>query len=340
MTTVALDITHTGWITTFQDLGRHGSEQRGVPTGGAADQHAAAVANLLAGNPAHATLLESLGGELALVPDADVLLAVTGAPAEVTVAGAPATAWTPLLVPAGQEIRVRPDISRGTRTYLAVNGALAAKRLLGSTAPDARMGFGQAVSRGDRVLLETEFGGFGRRPFEPLLFRLPVPVPRFDEGTWTVDVVASHGIHTIPGVRELIEDSVYTVTPRSNHVGLRLDGPVLHPDGDTEIVSHGVPVGALQIPHADELIVLGRYRSLTAGYPIVGVASRACLPLLGQAGPGRRLRFRWTDRETSLRRFTQRAAEVRTLGRAAAEAFGALGFSAPLSRIKREDILN
>ncbi|MFC8086956.1 biotin-dependent carboxyltransferase family protein [Streptomyces sp. NPDC057340] len=340
MTTVGLDITRTGWVTTFQDLGRSGSEQLGVPTGGAADQHAAVVANLLAGNPAHAVLLESLGGELALVPDADVLLAVTGAPAEVTVAGAPAGAWTPLVVPAGQEIRIRPDTGRGMRSYLAVNGTLAAKRLLGSAAPDARMGFGQTVNRGDRVLLATEFRGFSRQPFAASLFRLPVPVPRFDEDTWTVDTVATSGSDNIPGVRELIEDSVYTVTPRSDHVGLRLDGPVLHPDGDTEIVSHGVPVGALQIPHADELIVLGRYRSLTAGYPIVGVASRACLPLLGQAGPGRRLRFRWTDRETCLRRSARRAAEVRTLRDAVAEAFAALGFPVPLSHMNREDILN
>ncbi|MPY48823.1 5-oxoprolinase subunit C family protein [Streptomyces acidicola] len=331
MTTVALDITSTGWVTTFQDLGRRDTEQRGVPTGGAADQHSAAVANLLVGNPRGATLIENLGGELALVPDADVLLAVTGAPAEVTVGGGPVDGWTPLVVPAGEEIRVRADMSRGTRTYLAVNGMLTAPTLLGSAAPDARMGFGQLLAPGARVLVETEFRGFGRRVFEPPLFRLAVPVPRFEEDPWVVDVVASHSIHTIPGIRELIEDSVYVVTPRSNHVGLRLAGPVMHPDSDAEIVSHGVPIGALQIPHADELIVLGRYRSLTAGYPIVGVASRAALPLLGQAGPGRELRFRWTGRETSLRRFARREAQVHALGHAAAEAFGALGFTAPLS---------
>ncbi|MGY0064404.1 5-oxoprolinase subunit C family protein [Streptomyces sp. LZ34] len=332
MKTVALEITGTGWVTTFQDLGRHDTERHGVPTGGAADQHSAAVANLLVGNPRGATLIENLGGELALVPDADVLLAVAGAPARVTVGGAPADSWSPLVVPAGHEVRVRGDMNRGARTYLAVNGALIAQTLLGSAAPDARMGFGQAVTRGSRVLLDTEFGGFGRRLFEPPLFRLPVPVPRFDDGPWVVDVVASHGIHTIAGIREVVEEATYVVTARSNHVGLRLDGPVRHPDTDTEIVSHGVPIGALQIPHADELIVLGRYRSLTAGYPIVGVASRASLSLLGQAGPGRELRFRWTDRETSLRRFTRREAEVRALGHAAAEAFGALGFTAPLSR--------
>ncbi|MEW2396115.1 biotin-dependent carboxyltransferase family protein [Streptomyces sp. NPDC046862] len=331
MKTVALDVTSTGWITTFQDLGRCGTEQRGVPTGGAADQHSAAVANLLAGNPRGAALIENLGGELALVPDTDVLLAVTGAPSRVTVAGSTADSWAPLVVPAGHEVRVRGDMSRGLRTYVAVNGTLSTERLLGSAAPDPRMGFGQRVAPGARVLLETAFRGFGRRPFEAALFRLPVPVPRFDDGPWVVDVVATHGARSLPGIREVIEESVYVVTPRSDHVGLRLDGPVLHPDTDTEIVSHGVPVGALQIPHADELIVLGRYRSLTAGYPIVGVASRASLSLLGQAGPGREVRFRWIDRETSLRRLARCETEVRALARAVAGAFGALGFTAALA---------
>ncbi|MFJ9899922.1 biotin-dependent carboxyltransferase family protein [Streptomyces sp. NPDC091280] len=333
MRTVALDFTRTGWITTYQDLGRSGTEQRGVPTGGAADQHSAVVANLLVGNPRDATLIESLGGELAFVPDADVLIAVTGAPAEITVAGSPAAGWSPQVAPAGQEVRILGNLSRGTRTYLAVNGTIGAEALLGSAAPDPRMGFTQAVVRGSRVLVETDFRGFGRRLFGAPLFRLPVPVPRFDDGPWVIDVVATHGVRSITGIRELIEESLYVVTPRSDHVGLRLAGPVRHPDGDTEIVSHGVPVGALQIPHADELIVLGRYRSLTAGYPIVGVASRASLPLLGQAGPGRELRFRWTDRETSVRQHARAEDEIRLLGRATAEAFAALGFATPLLRL-------
>ncbi|MEW1720566.1 allophanate hydrolase [Streptomyces sp. NPDC093109] len=332
MTAVSLDITGTGWLTTLQDLGRRDAERRGVPTGGAADQHSAAVANVLVGNPRGATLIENLGGELALVPDRDVLVAVAGAPARVSVDGAMAGDWSPVVVPAGREIRVRCDTGRGTRTYLAVNGAIGAETFLGSAAPDARMGFGQILTRGARLPLETEFRRFRRAFFEPPLFRLPVPALRCPEGPWTIDVVESPGIHAIPGVREVIEESAYVVTPRSNHVGLRLDGPVRHPDTDTEIVSHGVPVGALQIPHADELIVLGRYRSLTAGYPIVGVASRASLPLLGQAGPGRELRFRWVDRETSLRAHAEREREVRMLERAVAGAFGALGLATPLPR--------
>jgi len=325
MTTVALEITGTGWLTTFQDLGRRDTERLGVPTGGAADQHSAVVANLLAGNPRGATLLENLGG-LALVPDHDLLVAVTGAPARVTVGGAPVGGWSPVTVPAGAELRVH-DVRLGSRTYLAVHGAIAADTFLDSAAPDARMGFGQVITPGTRVLLETEFRGFDQP-----VFRLPVPTLPFEKGPWLVDVVESQGGTAIPGIRELIAESSYVVTGRSTHVGLRLDGPVRHPADETEIVSHGVPVGALEIPHADELIVLGRYRSLTAGYPIVGVAARTSLPLLGQAGPGRELRFRWIDRETSVRRSGRREAELRTLERATADAFGALGLRTALAR--------
>ncbi len=324
--TISLDITATGWITTLQDLGRRDTEQLGVPTGGAADQHSASVANILVGNPRDAALVESLGGEFAFVPDADILLAVTGAPAEVTVGHAHVDAWTPVVVPAGYEVRIR-DTHIGTRVYVAVNGAIATERFLGSAAPDPRMGFTQAIARGATLRLESSFLGFRHDYFDQTLFRLPVPVMRFEDGPWTIDIVESAELDGIRGMRDLLGSSTYTVTDRSNHVGLRLNGPVAHPDSDEEIVSHGVPIGALEVPHSDELIVLGRYRSLTAGYPIVGFATRASLPVLGQAGPGRELRFRWVDRFEAVRHQSQREGELRTLTTAVTDAFEALGFA-------------
>jgi 5-oxoprolinase (ATP-hydrolysing) subunit C len=324
MRTVELSVTDTGWLTTFQDLGRRDSERLGVPTGGAADQRSATVANLLVGNPADAVLLESMAGEVALVPARDVLVAVTGAPAVVTVGGAHADSWTPLIVPAGSEIRVA-GAPFGMRSYLAVAGALRAERFLGSAAPDARMGFAQKVARGSRILVDSPFDGFARTGFPTELFRLPVPRTDLADGPWTIDVVDAPASTTVRGIRELIAESTYTVTDRSNHVGLRLNGPVLHPEDDTEIVSHGVPIGALEVPHADELIVLGRYRSLTAGYPIVGFATQTSLAVLGQAGPGRELRFRWVDRDEAVRSRLAEDLALRALRDAVGSAFEALG---------------
>jgi biotin-dependent carboxylase-like uncharacterized protein len=337
---VSLSVTATGWVTTFQDLGRRRSEQLGVPTGGAADQHSASVANILVGNPRDAVLIESLGGEFAFVPSDDVLIAVTGAPAEVTVGHARIDSWSPVVVPAGHEVRVR-DLRIGARAYIALNGVLRAERFLGSAAPDPRMGFGQTIARGSTLRLESAFAGFRHDFFDQTLFRLPVPELKFENRPWHIDVLPSAELATIPAMRELVSTATYTVTDRSNHVGLRLSGAVDHPDTDEEIVSHGVPIGALEVPHSDELIVLGRYRSLTAGYPIVGFAARESLPLLGQAAPGRELRFRWIDREEAVRQRVVHEGERRTLTAAVAEAFDALGFTrrtplAPLETARKE----
>ncbi|WP_044440864.1 biotin-dependent carboxyltransferase family protein [Agreia bicolorata] len=329
--TAHLDVTDTGWLTTFQDLGRTDTERRGVPSGGAADQHSAAVANILVGNRRGAPLIESMGGELAIVPDVDVLVAVTGTPSRVTVGGAHVDSWTPVVVPAGHELRISEG-GLGARSYLAINGLLAVERFLGSAAPDARMGFGQVIARGSEIRVDTGFHGFDRTFFDQSLFRFPVPRLAFDEKPWTIDVLPSDQLVGIPGMRELVAESIYTVTDRSNHVGLRLNGPVLHPDDRTEIVSHGVPIGALEVPHADELIVLGRYRSLTAGYPIIGFATRTSLAMLGQAGPGRELRFRWVDRDRAVHAARAVEGELQKLESVVSDAFVALGVPTTFSR--------
>lgn len=298
MRSVGLDILSTGWLTTYQDLGRHHVEKLGVPTGGAADQHSASVANILVGNRRDAPLLETMGGTLTLSPSADVLVAVTGAPTNATLDGTRITTWTPVVVPAGCTLSLC-DLPLGSRAYVALQGELLAERFLGSVAPDARMGFGQVIPAGAPVELRTRFSGLAMGSFPVEYFRFATPRLPFDEGPWTIDVVRTGEGENCPGLQELLARSTYTVTEKSNHVGLRLDGPVLHPDVP-EIVSHGVPIGALEVPYSEELIVLGRYRTLTAGYPIIGVATSTSLAPLGQAGPGRQLRFRWVDRREAV----------------------------------------
>lgn len=289
--TTRLDIVDAGWMSTFQDTGRTGSEQLGVPVGGSADQHSAAVANILVGNARSNTLLEIIG-EFSAVPDQDILIAATGGVGAVLVGDYSADPWSPVVVPAGVELRLQPQAGTA-RMYLAAAGTFTADTFLGSTASDARMGFTQQIRHGDSISLNTAFTGFRQPFFDHALFRLPVPIWHAADGEWTVPMLP--GPHsTILGIRELIAGSSYRVTDQSNHVGIRLDGPVLHPADDTEIVSHGVPVGAVEIPHGDELIVLARYRTVTAGYPIVGFIPDTAQAVLGQASPGRIVRFTWT----------------------------------------------
>ncbi len=301
---VALTVGEAGWLSTFQDLGREDSEYMGVPCGGAADQHSAATANILVGNRRGAALMEIMGGRFVFTPSEDIFVSITGTPAEVTVGGVLVPMWEPVCVPARAKVMIS-KATHGMRNYLAFSGNLDASRFMGSVAPESRMGFPQQLVAGQKVRLASRYHSFSQPYLGQPLFRLPVPVPDFSPEVWTVDVVDGPETDRTPGIRELLSGSTYTVGPKSNHVGLRLNGPIIHPEGLGEIVSHGVPIGAFEIPHGDELIILGRSRTLTAGYPIVAVATKASLPLLGQASPGRKMTFRWVSQKAAVERWRE-----------------------------------
>ncbi|MHC6594022.1 5-oxoprolinase subunit C family protein [Arthrobacter sp. C152] len=321
---VTLTINEAGWLSTFQDLGREASEYLGVPCGGAADQLSAATANILVGNRRQAALMEIMGGRFVVTPSRDVFISVTGATADLAVGGVPVPMWQPICVPAGTRV-VISNARDGMRNYLAFSGDLETPRFMGSAAPESRMGFPQQLSVGQKVGLASRYRGFSQPYLGQPLFRLPVPVPDFSAKVWTVDVVDGPETEKTPGIRELLSSSVYTVGGKSNHVGLRLDGPVIHPEGLGEIVSHGVPIGAFEIPHGDELIILGRSRTLTAGYPIVAVAAKASLPLLGQASPGQKMTFRWVSQDFAVERWREQQRLLCALEDRVQNLFGAVG---------------
>lgn len=321
---VEVAIGESGWRTTVQDLGRVGTERAGVPRGGAADQLSARVANILVGNAQSAPLIESLGGTLVFTADEDVLVSATGSVADFAIDGCSVDHGQPIAVPKGVPVRVVCS-EAAARTYVALSGALRTPRLLGSAAPDPRMGFTQALNSGTMLTLDTAVTHIEQPTLGRALFRLPTPLRTWDEEAWTIDLVECAETDRIPGIRDLVASSEYTVDMRSDHVGVRLDGPVLHPADADEIVSHGVPIGAVEIPHGDEVIVLGRYRTLTAGYPIVGFATRTAQSLMGQVRPGRTVRFRWVDRGAARAQALAREAELALLEAAAIAAFDSLG---------------
>lgn len=325
MTTRAeLLIQQPGWLTTLQDLGRPGAEHLGVPVAGAADQYSAAMGNALVGNRREAPSIEIMATAFTATAMNDMLIAVTGAAAEVRIDGHRAPQWTPLCVPAGAEISIH-NVRNGIRIYLCINGEIDADLFLGSAAPDARMGFPQRLHAGSRVGAHSAYVRFTHPYSQQPLMLPPVRVPDLRTACWTIDVTDGPETAAVPGIRELLAGSEYTVTDRSNHVGLRLSGPVLHPEGMDELLSHGVPIGGVEIPHSDELIILGRARSLTAGYPIVAVVTSAAMSILGQAGPGRRIRLRWRTLDDAIANYRAQQADIARTEESVTRLFDALG---------------
>lgn len=274
--------------TQVTDLGRRRGPRFGVSVNGALDQRSARVANILVGNPDDAPLLEITALDVEFVSDVDILIAVTGADGHLTVDGVGRPSNQPVSIRAGQTVALR-GLQGGLRAYLAVRGSFDVPRLLGSCAPDSVLGFGGRIAAGGSIAVRRATPPIFNQNFTAELYCLDVPRPA---AGFVVDVTDGPDIADFGDTAARLFEQPYLVTPTSNHIGLRMTGPLPERRVQGEVLSRGVPVGAVEVPPGDELLVLHRGRGVTAGYPVLAVATSGALDVLAHVRPGQRVRFR------------------------------------------------
>jgi KipI family sensor histidine kinase inhibitor len=281
-----LEVVKPGALTTVQDLGRTGRQHQGIPVGGPMDREAARVANLILGNDENAPLLEATltGPELRFLRE--TWIAVTGASVR-GVAG-----WRPLKVGAGEGVSFA-ELGEGTYAYIAVAGGLDIPHVLG----------------GAGTLLRAEMGGWNGRPLRAGDRLGARPGFVHATGSWSVSSAfkANHSstviVRFISGPqwnwfsassrRSFIEDA-FKITPHSDRMGLRLEGPSLRSGDMQELTSEGVGFGSIQVPSDGNPIILMADRQTIGGYPKIGHVISVDLPRLAQARPGTSVRFQET----------------------------------------------
>jgi biotin-dependent carboxylase-like uncharacterized protein len=288
----ALHILAIGLPPIFQDLGRHGQTAQGVTTSGALDRGALKRANRLVGNRDDQPCLEITLGGLAFRAIGRSVVALTGAPAEMSIESMAGTTFVApsnraLALEDGNVVRIgRP--ARGMRSYLAVRGGFAVEPVLGSASNDllARIGpdpvaIGQKLSI--RPAPPDAFGARQRLPATALpavgdVVSLDVTLgPRTD---WFTD----------ESVRRFLSQS-WEVTPQSSRVGIRLAAEPLQRARDGELPSEGIVAGAIQVPPGGQPILFLADHPLTGGYPVIAVVADHHLDLAGQVPIDARIRF-------------------------------------------------
>ncbi len=277
-----------GFLTTIQDHGRWGYQHLGVPTSGAMDQRAFQLANLLLKNNPHTPVLEMTlaGTEIEFLQD--TCAAVTGADLGAELNGRPFPLWSSAPVQSGSVLRFTQRRG-GCRAYLAVSGGFQVVPLMGSASTYLRGQWGgldgRALKAGDYLM-----GGQGTEskagysvPEELRSYiddRGPIPViPGPQEDAFTEDAV------------DCFYRSTYSVSSQSDRMGIRLDGPKLTHRQGADIISDGIPPGAIQIPGHGTPIVMTADRQTTGGYAKIGVVTRTGLDRLAQLIPGDRITF-------------------------------------------------
>lgn len=304
------------------DLGRPRGPRFGVPVGGALHQGAARVANVLVGNPPEAPLLETTATDLELVSDVDLLVAVAGAPMTFWVDGVARPLAEPVSVPAGSIVTLE-GMTAGLRTYLAVHGSFEVPTLLGSCAPDTVLGFGRRLAAGDELRVHRAVTPVENPWFAASLYDLRAPVSPV--GRSVVEVADGPDAAEFGDTAERLFAAPYIVGPASNHIGLRLGGRTPERQASGEVLSRGVPVGAVEVPPGDELLVLHRGRGVTAGYPVLAVVTATSLDTLAQARPGDEVTFSRVSTAHAVERARAAHVRVAALQDRVATVFAALG---------------
>jgi antagonist of KipI len=208
-------------------------------------------------------------------------------------------------------------VADGCRAYVAVAGGFAVPAVLGSlsTHVPARLGGleGRPLQAGDVLPLgapgaaaagllaalrrQAGNAAWAPAPWGVSPYALPAyndhPVVRVTPGPeyerFTPDSAARFG------------DTAFVLSPRSDRMGCRLEGPQLRmglSDGGS-MLSEPVTAGTVQVPPDGYPIVLMADRQTTGGYPRIAQVAEADMPVLAQLRPGETVRFEWINTDES-----------------------------------------
>lgn len=292
--TPALEVLATGLQALFQDLGRPGQARQGVSTSGAMDRGALRLANRLVGNPAEWPVLEITTGGFRCRSRGDTVVAVTGAELPLTLCDAAGRCWPvathqALALADGDTLSLGAPLA-GVRSCLAVRGGFEVAPVLGSAATDTLAQVGPPALQPGQLLAVRPLAGAAivslpQPPDEPL--------PRSGQVVELDVVLGPRTDWFTPEAQALLTRQLWTVTPQSNRVGLRLQGDTpLARSQPAELPSEGTVLGAIQVPASGQPVLFLADHPLTGGYPVIGAVAPHHLDRAGQIPVGAQLRFK------------------------------------------------
>lgn len=283
ITMASLEVIKPGLMTSIQDFGRKGLSFFAIPGAGVMDENAARIALLLLGLPEDHPLIECTAIAPSLRFHGAVRLAISGADFGWQLNGQPVSPNSIVDINDGDVLQGY-QARQGFRGYIALDGALRVKKILGSYAtymPAALGGFsGRLLQRGDVLAWDSW---------------------QIEKNTF--DIYAGPEFASLSAnSQERLKNISYELSPDSNRMGLRLRGPLLSAEYFQLTDSRPVLPGFLQLPPSGQPIIVLQDGQTTGGYPRIAYLARPDLGRLNQIHLGAEIQLRLhqsenTDRE-------------------------------------------
>jgi antagonist of KipI len=287
-------VERAGFLTSVQDRGRTGFREFGVSLGGGLDSFGLRVANLLVGNDEGAAGLEITLGGLQLRFEDERVVAWCGGDFDVRIGSRALPAGHAGLVSAGEKMKIGvPKL--GCRSWLSISGGIYVEPVLGSRSTDLRAGFGgfegHTLRDGDVLPLgmcpaspnpATGISSW-TAPHDWVSPAKPKPILRFIRGVdWNRFNASS---------LQCLTSEVFAVSPDSDRMGVRLEGPELKRVDESDLISEAVSPGTIQVPPSGKPILLLGDCQTIGGYPKMAHVITVDLGVAAQLRAGDRVRF-------------------------------------------------
>jgi len=282
---VFIKVLKTGVQTTVQDLGRYGYSHFGISPSGPADSLSFRIGNMVVGNNEDLAGLEMtlLGGDFEF--DLDTEVAITGSQFNIYLNGKETPHNEPFHVKKNQILSIGMT-KEGARCYLSVKGGIKIQNYLNSKTTHIMSGMGGLMGRplkkGD--LLEINESGKINTPNIPnKIHDINTSIVRitrglqssyFSENTW-----------------KTFTSQTFAVSDVFSRMGIRLLCDPIKSLKGNEILTEGIPLGAIQVPGAGEPIISFVEHQTTGGYPKIANVISADLCKVGQLKPGDEFQF-------------------------------------------------
>ena len=301
MTNTFFEVIRPGINSTFQDLGRKHLYHVGLPFSGAMDQRNFLISNSLVGNKRDEAVLEfAYQGPLLKVKNDNILFAITGNVnfkiKKKTSKIVDGECYKTYLLNKDDELDII-STNQSVYGYLAVSSGFKVEKFMGSYSTTTRAGVGG--NNGNKILVNQKIyinNSKGILKNKEINFlNSKIEFIRILKGT-NFDYFSENSI-------EKFFREEFTVTKLTDRMGMRLKGPMLENNKETNIRSEGLIKGVIQVPADGNPIIMLSDHGTIGGYPKIGVIISADYDKLVQLPPSSKIKFKLVELEEAEKLF-------------------------------------
>ena len=301
MTNTFFEVIRPGINSTFQDLGRKHLYHVGLPFSGAMDQRNFLISNSLVGNKRDEAVLEfAYQGPSLKVKNENILFAITGNVnfkiKKKTSEIIDGECYKTYLLNKDDELDII-STNQSVYGYLAVSSGFKVEKFMGSYSTTTRAGVGG--NNGNKILVNQKIYINNSKAIlknkEINFLNSKIEFIRILKGT-NFDYFSENSI-------QKFFSEEFTVTKLTDRMGMRLKGPMLENNKETNIRSEGLIKGVIQVPADGNPIIMLSDHGTIGGYPKIGVIISADYDKLVQLPPSSKIKFKLVELEEAEKLF-------------------------------------